>query len=188
LQGAPRGGVASLGRPPGLGRVDLGPDLGIEAPSAANPFGLQHSDHGRDLGVGIAGWRRNAGQSRRHVEPPVERLVRGTAQPVAGAVGLEPDRDQLHRADRAQGQGSGHLAREQRLRLQTEDAVGALLLIRAADVEDQFGAAVRRDPLHGARRRRRGVGPEGSHEGTQGRGRCVLLIPFLPRPHGHDLS
>ena len=74
----------------------------------------------------------------------------GTAQPVACAVGLEPDGDQFDRAHGTQGQGLRHLAGEQGLWLQTKHSISALLFIGAANVEDQFGATVRRDPLNRA--------------------------------------
>ena len=145
---------------------------------------LQQADHDLDLGGGMARGGRDAGQPVGHVETAVGGVRNGMAQPVAGAVGLEPHGDQLDRSDGAQGQRPGHLAGEQGSGLTPEDAVLSLLLVGGADVDDQFGAAVRSDALHRRLRRGGGIGPDGAHEGTQRGGRLELLIALaLPR---HD--
>jgi hypothetical protein len=177
---AGRGGVASEGRPAWAASISARTSGSRRHPR--RPVIVQHSGP----------WPRPGRRDRRLAPrtPPVAPSCRAAGRwPRRGGGPASRGRRRARTGPRparpgrrAQGQGSGHLAGEQGARLQTEDAVGALLLIGRADVEDQFGAAVRRDALHRRPGRRRGVGPEGSDEGTQGRGRCVLLIPLPPAP------
>ena len=81
-------------------------------------------------------------------QPPVGGAGQGRAQPVPRAVGPKTNGDDLDGSGRPDRHGLGHLAGEDRGRLGPEHAVLPLLLIGRAQVQDQFGTAVRRDPLN----------------------------------------
>jgi len=182
LQGAAGSGVTGRQGLVGLDGLHPGADQRVEGPVPGPALAFQPVQHQPRLPVRIAGGRFEARQPGGHVQPLIGRGAQGVAQPVARAIGLKAQGHHLDGSGGADGDGPGHLSGEQRGRLEAEGAVDVGLLIGIAEVEDQFGTAVRRDPLDRPAGAGTGVGPDLAHPGAERLGRIDLVVS-LPRVH-----